>query len=105
MDAYFGQDSNDLVIRARIKQELKPKAQGFLRVGVSNLSTEASTSLFSALAPLLDVNSASDVAKLLDARITPRVFLNLNFGNLVLEFFNPADKEPTDAQLALWANK
>jgi hypothetical protein len=90
IDGMFGQDSTQFVLRAAIKQEFKPSVHGLVRVGVLNRPQYASQSLLSALCPLLGFNSLSEVAKYIANRITPRVFLNLNFGNLVLEFYDPA---------------
>jgi hypothetical protein len=106
VDAYFVQNSRDFVEREAIKQILKPTANGFFRLGVANKPAFKNQSLFAALGPFLGKNTISAVADHLAEMITPRVFLNLNFGNLVLEFFNPADPEYPKGKRALlqiWA--
>jgi hypothetical protein len=111
LDIYFGQDSNELATRDKLKQIVNPQAYGFFRIGVYNNMNERHNSFFNALAPLLNVNSAEEVVGLfgiskdgISATITPRIFLNLNFGNLLLEFFEPGDPEPTDQALESFSN-
>ena len=105
IDAYFGQDSTKMVDRPSVKMEFIGTARGMFRLGVYNKATMVNQSLFSALAPLLELNSIPEVVDYFRTFITPRVFINLNFGNLLLEFFNPADEEPTPDVLAPWAMK
>jgi len=105
LDAYFGQDSSQMVQRVAIKQEFKPNAQGFFRLGVLNRSTLQSQSLFAAFAPLLGKSTIQEVQTHMKNRITPRVFLGLNFGNLLLEFFDPSDPEPPVGVLHNWSLK
>lgn len=106
MDAYFGQDSTKFVDRTSYKQEFKPNVNGFFRLGVFNKPSFMNQSLFAALGPLLGKNTITDVAKFFAEVITPRVFMNLNFGNLLLEFFDPKDKTLPGGgkrMLKLWA--
>jgi len=103
IDRYFGQESAQLVARTAIKAEIKPTSTGMFRLGVSNSIQTSANSLFSAIAPALGLNTADMVADYFFTRITPRVFTSLNFGNLVLEFFNPKDKEPTVTELQKFA--
>lgn len=105
IDAFFGQNSRETVNRVAIKQEFKPTARGFYRVGVNNKLTFLNQSLFSALGPMLGINTIKGVQDYFANIITPRIFINLNFGNLVLEFFDPTDPEPSDSVLATWAQK
>jgi len=105
LDTYFGQDSAEMVQRVAIKQEFKPSAQGFFRLGVLNKSVLQSQSLFAALAPLLGKSTIQEVQSYMKNRITPRVFLGLNFGNLLLEFFTPSDPEPPIGVLHNWSLK
>lgn len=111
LDIYFGQNSNELASRDKLKQVVNPHAYGFFRIGVYNNVNERHNSFFNALAPLLNVNSAEEVVGLfgiskdgISATILPKVFLNLNFGNLLLEFFEPGDAEPTDQALESFSN-
>jgi len=105
LDKYFGQDSAQLVARTAIKQEIKPTSQGFFRLGSLNTPQEIENSLFSALAPYLQLNTSDQVADLFHTKISPRVFLQLNFGNLLLEFFDPSIKEEPDRKLQEFASK
>jgi len=105
LDSYFLQESSTFVARSAIKQEFKPNARGMFRLGVFNRITSLNDSLFAALAPALGKNSVQEVKKYFTDLITPRVFINLNFGNLLLEFFNPSNESeevPTDNELASW---
>lgn len=105
VDAYFGQDSSKMVERPSVKMEFVGTAKGLFRIGVFNKAGFTSQSLFAALAPFLGKNSVPEVAALMKLMITPRVFINLNFGNLLLEFFKPEDPEPPADILNAWALK
>jgi len=106
LDKYLGQISQSMVSRTAIRQELKGNAEGFLRVGVQNSTRHRATSLFAAIAPLLgNVDSPEEVAEFIRKSVSPLIFQSLNFGNLVLEFFNPSDPSPTQNDLELWARK
>jgi hypothetical protein len=106
LDKYLGQVSQSLVARTAIRQELKANAEGFLRVGVQNSIRHRASSLFAAIAPLLgNVDSPEEVADFIRKSVSPLIFQSLNFGNLVLEFFNPSDPSPTQNDLELWARK
>ena len=87
---YFVQDNKSLLEKATTLTKIRPNSQGFLRVGVQNLQGRRQESFFSAIAPFLFRNSADEVRELLKSKITPKVFLAANYGNLMMEFFNPA---------------
>jgi hypothetical protein len=103
IDEYFGQDSSKMVERPSVKMEFTGNVRGFFRVGVFNKALFINQSLFSALAPLIGKNSIPEVIDHMKRIITPRVFINLNFGNLLLEFFKPNDPEPSITTLNSWA--
>jgi len=105
LDSYFLQESSLFVARSAIKQEFKPNANGMFRLGVLNRVVSLNDSLFAALAPALGRNTVQEVKKFFTGAITPRVFINLNFGNLLLEFFNPADEEPSASELSVWGQR
>jgi hypothetical protein len=108
LDSFFGQDSSSFVARTAIKQEFKPNTHGFFRLGVLNKLTFLNQSLFAALCPLLGVNTIMGVAEKFTELITPRIFANLNFGNLAMEFYDPSDERfpiPSDSTLSLWVQK
>lgn len=104
-DKFFRQDSGENIItRVAIHLKLRPNAQGFLRIGTENTIYE---SLLGVLAPLLYRNSINEVKERILEVITPRIFLNSHFGNLVLEFYNPADGSampPTKQELMSWSS-
>ena len=101
LDKYFAQKSETLVRRA--KQELTPTATGFLRFGVDNRNTNES--LLAALAPLLFKNSADEVRVTIKNAYTPKIFLYSHYGNLVNEFYTPADNPPPRPLLKNWARR
>lgn len=102
-DKFFRQDSSEnIVTRVKISLKLRPNAIGFLRVGTENTLYE---SLLGVIAPLLYKNSINEVRERILEVLTPRIFLNSHFGNLVLEFYNPADGSampPTKQELMTW---
>lgn len=104
-DKFFRQNSGEKIItRVAIHLKLRPNASGFLRIGTENTIYE---SLLGVIAPLLYRNSINEVKERILEVITPRIFLNSHFGNLVLEFFNPADGSampPTKQELMSWSS-
>lgn len=90
LNEYFNQSISDMVQRAQIRQELKSDARGFLRIGVDNRGGHRAESFFAAVAPFFERNSADQLRALLKSPsgITPRVFVNANFGNLMMEFYD-----------------
>lgn len=105
LDAYVGQTSTDFVERVAIKQGFLPNVNGFFRLGVFNMAGATNQSLFAALGPLLGKNTVTSVAEHMVSLITPRIFLNLNFGNLLLEFFKPEDPLPAMKDIRRWAER
>ena len=102
LDAYFGQNPADFVSREFNRMELKPESKAFLRIGVENRSQYLADSFLAAVAPALFLNTAEQVKQRLLQVITPRIFLFLNYGNFVLEFYKPSDPVPQDAELRSW---
>ena len=100
LDKYFYQDSTSdkFAERIEIVSKLKPTAQGFLRLGVDNSNREQS--LLSAVAPFFLLPNAEavidQVFQPVDIRIPPRMFLQINGGNLVNEFFTKCEKKYTN---------
>ena len=105
-DKFFKQSSSDTIVtRVAIHLKLRPNAQGFLRIGTENTIYE---SLFGVIAPLIYKNSIDEVRQRIIEVVNPRIFLNSHFGNLVLEFYNPADGRampPTNDELRSWASE
>lgn len=105
VDPFFQQDDEDIVHVVKSQHALKPNSRAFLRVGVDNRQVVRAESFFSAIAPFLNLNTAEDVRTRLLERVFPRNFLFFNYGNLVLEFYNPSDARPNDTELRLWSQK
>jgi hypothetical protein len=105
LDEFFGQNSDAMILRVEGQQRLKSSARGMFRIGAQNRVGERNWSLFSALAPALGRKGWREVSQALKEYITPRVFINLNFGNLVNEFYHPEDREPEPAELSTWITR
>jgi hypothetical protein len=106
LDKYFGQDPKEYVSREANKMELLPNASCFLRIGVENRNAYRYDSFFAAIAPYLDYrNNAASVKARIQEVITPRIFTFLNYGNLVLEFYDPGDPGPSREELRLWISR
>jgi hypothetical protein len=108
LDPYFNQDPTQLVSRTFNPQKVKEGGTGFLRIGVENRHRFQGDSFLAAIAPFYTLNSAEQMKALLLEKITPRVFLGLNYGNLALEFYDPADSavdRPTHTELSSWASE
>jgi hypothetical protein len=104
-DQFFAQDSANIVTRVSANLKLRPNAQGFIRIGTQSSVYE---SLLGVLAPILSRFSINEVRERIIEVVTPRVFILSHFGNLVLEFYNPADESampPTIQDLKMWASK
>ena len=102
LDKYFGQDPREFVSREGNKMELLPNSDCFLRIGVENRTSYRHDSFFAALAPYLEFRNNANAVK---ARIkevlttNPRIFTYLNYGNLVLEFYDAGDDGPATPEL------
>jgi hypothetical protein len=105
LDTYFGQSPDMFVGRSYNKMELKTDSQAFLRVGVANRPSDLPNSFFAAIAPALGRNSAEEVRDEFLKVLTPRMFVAMNYGNLVQEFYDPSIPTPTDMELQEWAFK
>lgn len=105
LDKYFQQNSPSLVKRD-IRQELRPSKgnHGFLRMGVQGSKTLDPNALFGILAPYLNKNSIDEVRQLILDRMSPRLFISANYGNLVHEFYNPCGARPSSEELQQWSS-
>jgi hypothetical protein len=90
LDEYFQQNPNNMVARDFTKSKLQPNGEGFLRLAVQNGRQYLQDSFFSALAPFLNETSIEGVKERMIREIVfnPKIFVNLNYGNLMLEFYN-----------------
>lgn len=93
IDSVFGQKSTAMIKRSVVRQEFRPEAKGLFRVGVYNKPAALHDSFFSAIAPMLGLNTATEVANEFNNHIKVRDFISLNFGNLVMEFYDPTDTD------------
>jgi hypothetical protein len=109
LNEYFSQNPIELVTRTG-NQKLVPNSKGFLRIGVENRNR--ADSFLAAVAPFFRFNSVADLKDALNDIIQPRLFLGLNFGNLMLEMYDPTwiprilkhtGEPPTDNELKEWA--
>lgn len=107
LDELFGQKSSDMVTRTVVRQEFRTEAKGLFRLGVRNKPYALHNSFFAAIAPMLGLNTADEVASFFELRIQPLIFLSLNFGNLVMEFFDPSDEinNGSDDEVNAWGQK
>jgi hypothetical protein len=105
-DTFFRQNSSESIItRVAIHLKLRPNANGFMRIGTEYSINE---SLLAVIAPLIYKNTINEVKSRILEVVTPRVFINSHFGNLVLEFYHPSNAEampPTRQALQEWAEK
>ena len=109
LNEYFSQNSIELVSRTG-NQKLIPNSSGFLRVGVENRNH--ADAFLAAVAPFFRFNTVADFKDVLADIIQPRLFLGLNFGNLMLEMYDPTwvpvilkqnGQPPTDDEVKQWA--
>lgn len=106
LDPYFSQDPTTLVSRTFNPQKLKTESSGFLRVAVENRLRNQNDSLLAALAPYYYLNNAKQMKEHILNLVTPRVFLALNYGNLAIEFYDPAEfKRPSEEELRRWSSE
>ena len=91
----FQQDVTNIVRLDKNPIKIKDDgAKGFLRIAVENRSHYKADSFLAAVAPFFNKRSAKDMKYEIWKIIKPRVFVNINYGNLMLEFYNPDYKLP-----------
>jgi hypothetical protein len=107
LDTYFEQDSasDKFAERVEIVRKLKPNAKGFLRLAVDNTSKNNNQFFLSAIAPTINYlpNADKVIENVIQHRIIPKYFIQLNSGNLVHEFFNKCEKKNQN-DMRLWAS-
>ena len=104
LNKIFQQDPTTIVGRIGNLQKILPDAKGFLRIGVENRKRYIGDSFLSAIAPFFLKNSAYQMKQRILEVIIPRVFIQLNYGNLLLEFYSPNDPVLPKQLLQRWAN-
>jgi hypothetical protein len=95
LDKFLNQDSQSMIKKERETaqgKKLADSAKGFLRIGVENRGRYLNDSFLAAVAPFYFKNSSYQMKKAIDnsSVISPNIFMNLNYGNLVLEFNDPS---------------
>lgn len=102
-DTFFSQDSDKLVTRVAVQLRLRPTSEGFLRIGTDTSVTE---SILGVLVPIMGKNSINEVKQRIIEYMTPNIFISANFGNLVLEFYDPSDTtaNANENYLRQWAS-
>ena len=106
LDTFFDQNPINMVSRDFNRMELKPNSRGFLRIGVENQQRYQNDSFLASLAPYMmpHVNTINDVKSEIKKVITPQVFVHLNYGNLLLEFYKADYPVPEDINWQDWAS-
>lgn len=107
LDSYFGQNSSTFVKRVISQKISKVKGiNGFLRMGTQfNMKLNDPNRFFGILAPYIHKNTIDEVRERCHQVFTPIIFLNANYGNLVLEFYDPCKPRPEFEELSTWMNK
>lgn len=109
-DKFFSQESKSLVINDHTVWKLLsrggfPSVSGFLRIAVENRKRYLPESFLAAIAPFYGVNSAAAMKQRMIEKILPRLFLSLNYGNFMFDYFDPSMAEPTDTILRMFSRK
>ena len=112
LDKFFAQDSKDIVVNDHTVWKLissgpssEPSASGFLRIAAENKKRFQAESFLSAIAPAFGENSSAEVKKRIMTYVQPLLFISLNYGNLLFDFFNPSVLDPPPQILRDFANK
>jgi len=86
LDAFFGQDGPQSIIRRGISKRFADGATLFVRLGVDNRLQAVGMNLFAALAPLMGYHSAAHARREIIAKSFVRAFESANYGTLLTEF-------------------
>jgi len=105
LNELFEQDPTNIITRVGNPQKVLPNAKGFLRVGVENRNRYKYDSFLAAIAPYYLRNSAYQMKRRILDIMTPSLFVNLNYGNAVLEFYNPQYTVKEITNPSIWADK
>lgn len=107
VDTYFTQDSlgtatkPGLVVQDHTVWKLmidnttkKPKATGFFRMAAENNKRNQPEAFLAAIAPYFGENSAAAMKRRILELVQPNIFLSLNYGNFLFDFYNPMTPDP-----------
>lgn len=114
-DKFFEQDSRSFVVNDHTvwkivtkqinEEEFFPNGTGFLRIAVENRKRYNAESFLAAIAPFYGENSAAAMKQRILDQVTPLVFLSLNYGNFLFDFFDPTTPAPPPFVLKQFASK
>jgi len=105
LNTIFEQDPSNIITRIGNPQKVLPNAKGFLRVGVENRNRYKYDSFLAAIAPYYLKNSAYQMKKRILEIMRPSLFISLNYGNSLLEFYDPQYTVKEITSSAVWADK
>jgi hypothetical protein len=106
LNELFEQDISKIIARVGNPQKVLPNAKGFLRIGVENRGRYKYDSFLAAIAPFYLKNSAFQMKKRLNEVLSSaKLFTNLNYGNMVLEFYDPNYEIKEVFNNRVWADK
>jgi hypothetical protein len=107
VDTYFTQDSlgtatkPGLVVQDHTVWKLmidnatkKPKATGFFRMAAENNKRNQPEAFLAAIAPYFGENSAAAMKRRILELVQPNIFLALNYGNFLFDFYDPMTPDP-----------
>ena len=118
VDTYFTQDSlgtatkPGLVVQDHTVWKLmidnttkKPKATGFFRMAAENNKRNQPEAFLAAIAPYFGENSAAAIKRRILELVQPNIFLSLNYGNFLFDFYNPMTPDPIPGIVREFAQK
>jgi hypothetical protein len=110
MDAFFAQDSREIVVNDHTIWKLISRgdsisASGFLRIAVENRKRHQPIAFLAAIAPAFDLNSAEEMKTRIRTVVQPPIFMSLNYGNFLFDFFNPGMVEPPEMVIRKYATR
>jgi hypothetical protein len=114
VDTFFAQDSRDLVVNDHTiwklvsrgdKGKEKASASGFLRIAVENRKRFQANSFLAAIAPAFGKNSADEMKTQIRTIVQAPLFISLNYGNFIFDFFNPSMVDPPEMEIRKFSNK
>lgn len=101
LDKYFSQYPQGFV-KTKVPQRLKPDGFGFLRIGVENRVRFRPNSFLAAAAPFFGKNTSHALIDDILEKLTPSIFLQMNYGNMVHEFYDPSYPVLADSEMRNW---
>jgi hypothetical protein len=118
VDVFFAQDSlgsrenRGLVIQDHTVWKIMvdnitnlPSASGFFRLAAENNKRNQPDSFLAATAPYFGKNSAASLKNQILSLVQPNLFLSLNYGNFLFDFYNSATPSPPSNVLREFAQK